>query len=1005
MNIQARYLYTANKNCVNTQENAIGYNSKQYWNKTDFDENADSSQRIPDKIYSVKIPHSLFLEKLYALCPEEIHEDGYGEPYTDAIVSVTFKNEAKKLSVKKCKETGERIVRTKYIIREHRNRKHVNGYFSLHKTNGLTLDKTPGKLRDEGYKYGYFINGCKYVVMMRSTSKSRHGTMYFVKEQYYDSLIKEWARMSIDIDNAEKELDIAGFKASESLILSQTIGEIDINPEEILLIPDRSSVFSIKASVTKLDTNKRAYVIKEDTEIENQIWDGQSLLDDSKFKQIKVLQAYRQKENPKSKSMVLLRNHWFKSAAFRVKIQRYFKDNNVTMEDVRKHGWTLAKRIEDIKLITTPNSLKVLKMKDRVENIHQDNKDGDIQSTFEYWLNRIGTFGVVKFEHTHENHMFRSNYQILQALPLPKDDIFKLIDLYEFPYMKKLRNDNREFIKFIGDGSDSNILIYSLVIANSDIQYTELFRKHKNNTLDLYKGNWKNGNIKIPDTDFLTVVSNPMEMLQYACGVDQKDWKRIHFGRQCYCCYYNDKIKLMATRNPCVCSGNIVCLENKHNDYLSKYMVLSEGIVVINSINSDILDRCSGMDMDSDTMWVSSNAILVEKARFCEERFLTPVCRIEKKKITKHYQVTDLSTTDIAISNVKIGNIVNIGQILQSYYWDIFFSMDVPLEDDITKKIKFLDYIYDKISMLSSMSGVEIDRAKREFDLDTERELESLRNLWRECDFIKHSKKHNIFKRTITEKRAAEIGLDVLYATSVELSNRIRQETNKDKKECLLKERNALYFQIDKVLKVENVKETSEKVEKPLFLKHIFRASAETSVYTEMNCPMDNLFKIVDEKSPRKNHKDLFSYELMDLFKEVNGYKNNDHMNDMKKIASEYSKRINGIFANKAKGYVFRDETGKGRREYFEEAVAEAKKINITEPTAIGLFMACFGSNQAKSHHKGIGAYRKVLLDILFAAHGDIVLECLRRPGEAESVEEKSKKKSAKGSRNSLKKS
>ena len=1005
MNIQARYLYTANKNCVEAQDNITGYDSKQYWIKPDSEKNANGSQRIPDKLYSVKIPHSLFLEKLYSLYPDEIHEDGYGEPYTDAIVSVTFRNEAKKFSVKKCKEMGEKIVRKKYVIKEHRNRRNTKGYFSLHMTNALTLDKTPGKLRDEAYKHGYYIDGHKYVVMMRSTSKSRHGTMFFVKEQYYDSLVKEWARMSIDIDNVDKELDVAGFKASESLILSQTIGEIDIRPEEILLIPDCSSIFSIKASVTKLDANKRAYVINEDTEIENQIWDGQSLLDDSEFYQIKVLRTYKQKENHKDKSMALLRNHWFKSAAFRTNIQQYFRDNGITLEDIKKHGWTLAKRTEDVKLIITPNSLKLLKMKDRIESNYPDDSDGDVRSTFEYWLERIGTFGIVKFEHTHENHMFRSNYQILQALPLAQNDILKLVDLYEFPFLKTLRNDNREFIKYIGDGRDCNDLVYSLVTANSDIQYTELFRKHKNNTLNSYKENWKHGNIKIPDTDFLTVVSNPMEMLQYACGVEQTDWNRIHRGRQCYCSYYKDGQQMMATRNPCVCSGNIICLENKHNNVLSKYMVLSEGIIVINSIESDILDRCSGMDMDSDTMWVSSNEILVKKAKLCEDRFLTPVCRVEKKKVAKHYQVTDLSTTDIAISKGKIGNIVNIGQILQSYYWDIYFSTDDPSEDDIDKKRNALDYIYNKISMLSSISGVEIDRAKREFDLDTEYELKMLRSLWQDCDFIKHAKKYDVFKQTITEKRAKDIGLDELYADGVKLSKRIRQESDIDKKANLLKERSGIYSQIDKTLKTKNVNGSSEKIVKPIFLKHTFPGSAENSIYAEMNCPMDNLVKIVDEKSPRKNHKDLYSYELMELFRDVEGYKNNDHMNKMKTIAHEYANHLNGIYANKAKGYTFRDQDGKGRQEYFLEAVEAVKKINITEPTAVGLFKACFGSNQAKSHHKGITAYRKVLLDILFAAHGDTILKCLKKPGEAETIEKNPRKNPIKSHKTKMKES
>lgn len=59
--------------------------------------------------------------------------------------------------------------------------------------------------------------------------------------------------------------------------------------------------------------------------------------------------------------MLLLRNKFFKSCAFRTKLQKWIKDKNITLDDIKKRGFTLATDVSQIVMVTTPNSLKYLK--------------------------------------------------------------------------------------------------------------------------------------------------------------------------------------------------------------------------------------------------------------------------------------------------------------------------------------------------------------------------------------------------------------------------------------------------------------------------------------------------------------------------------------------------------------------------------------------------------------------------------------------------------------------
>ena len=62
MSIEARYLYSANKdNEKNNVSIARGYDTLGFW------ASKSKKEKVPDKLYKVKMPYSLGLEKMYEL--------------------------------------------------------------------------------------------------------------------------------------------------------------------------------------------------------------------------------------------------------------------------------------------------------------------------------------------------------------------------------------------------------------------------------------------------------------------------------------------------------------------------------------------------------------------------------------------------------------------------------------------------------------------------------------------------------------------------------------------------------------------------------------------------------------------------------------------------------------------------------------------------------------------------------------------------------------------------
>lgn len=562
--------------------------------------------------------------------------------------------------------------------------------------------KTNAELRKELYKNGFVCNGIKYCRMKRSSGSARVGKCLFINEELFKPILK-FSSGGITLKEGQ-EVDLAAYESYISLPSSSIIDTISILPENILLVDDYESVFREDVIETH-NENGWLTTSEKNCEISNSIWDGQSLID------VSLMGDYA------CYGMVLLRNLMFKSCCFNCNIQQWFKDNNIT--DISQlNGKTRAKRIEDVKLITTPNSIKYLKF-----------------DTLDNWLDNLyPNFGVVK--HDKKTHFFggrlvQTHYQLINTLQLSKDEVYEFLQ-ESLDFAQLLRDNSavvRHYIKYPDIDEfepmqkpmiDKNDVVYNLMCINDNFTKTKYYQEFLHDLLASYYKNLKNGHVYV-NGNYSTLLGNPIEMLQQSIGTFKGESQigvgNIHNTRFGY-----DKT-LLGSRSPHVTMGNIWLATNKENKLIDCYFNLTEEIVCINSIGENVLQRLSGADFDSDTVLLTDNQILIRAAKRSYHIFKTPTSFVTAKKVKRYYTPEEQADLDIKTSVNKIGEIINLSQELNSLLWDKMYHGNTY--NDIKE-------LYYDICQLDVMSGIEIDKAKKEFDIDNSKELDKMREKYKE---------------------------------------------------------------------------------------------------------------------------------------------------------------------------------------------------------------------------------------------------------------------------------
>lgn len=600
----------------------------------------------------------------------------------------------------------KRICRKKFSFQDKRGNEYTLAVINV-KFN-YTYKPENGKpikikdLRAHFYENGFYLDSVHYVRYKRSAGSSREGKCLFIDDRLYKAMDK-WSSCGL-----KAQTDLASWESYKALSLSSIKGTVDIPLDGILFVPDYKSVFTEEVISVELKDGKLVAEQKQ-TQITNDIWDGESLLDESVFT-----------DNYADKHMLLLRNKFFKSCAFRTKLQKWIKDKKITLEDLKNRGFvTLASDISQIVMVTTPNSLKYLKF-----------VGGLTEKNIRKWIESAdNTFGVVKWDkgtRFFHGDMVQSSYQLLNTLGIDKAQAEELLKP-SFDYISLIRNDV-EFMRYHftdayareKDGEEKKVpdglaeraeVIFRLLMSYTTFDSTALYANFRDNVVSGLKGNLRRGHILLNGTN-ATLFGNGPELLKYIAG--EEVTSELKKG-QIYSKRFVNGTKLLCARSPHITMGNLYCVENNLDGGIWNYFDLGNNIVCVNAIGENVQQRLNGCDYDSDTMLVTDDKLLVETAEKYKDFFKVPVCEIETAGKTDQ----TLAELDHDTSENKIGEIVNLSQKLNSIIWNEIHH-GAPKE-------KILE-IYNDVCKLAVLSGLEIDKAKRSYDnVNVGKELSALR--------------------------------------------------------------------------------------------------------------------------------------------------------------------------------------------------------------------------------------------------------------------------------------
>lgn len=429
------------------------------------------------------------------------------------------------------------------------------------------------KIREWIYENGFYMDGIKFIRYKRSAGSARTGKCLFIDEKLYP-LIHKWEMCGLEINDGD-DCDLAGIESYISLTASSIIGAIEIKPENILLVNDYESVFNDTVVAVEQGEDGHLTATEKEVEITNSIWDGESFIDKSLMGEYSPY------------GFILLRNSFFKSAAFNCNLQKWFKDNGIT--DVSQlNGKTLAKRIEDVLYVITPSSLKYLKY-----------------GKFEDWLENVSSiYGVVKHEKKPKylgGKGVKVSYQLINSLAMTKADVDEFLkpsldyldlikrDIAAFRYHIHFKAQNEEDVSI----KTRNDVIYKILGVSDEFTRTKLFQDFKKETVHAYISELKLGHI-LTNGCYAVLVGNPMELLQHVIGqfdgestlgVGNIHTKRFGYGK-----------RLLGCRSPHTSSGNVLLAMNVEDKQIDRYFNFTTEIVAINSIGENILQRLSGAD-------------------------------------------------------------------------------------------------------------------------------------------------------------------------------------------------------------------------------------------------------------------------------------------------------------------------------------------------------------------------------------------------------------------------
>lgn len=658
--------------------------------------------------------------------------------------------------------TEESKERIRYIFENAQNNK--DNYLKLSKDeirelfyeNGVDVIYKGKYTKKDGEK----LQKINYKMLYRNSSKAKVGQVMFINSKLYKKA-HDWLTMGLadkmPLDNAK----IVEMSAYAPLTTSTIVGKFHCPVEDVLILKDHDSLFKTMAKIVKAEeytdyerildeeatdaamqkaikgkkflkdgvtpkytrryktvpvTKKKCVVHDEETEVKNTLWDGMMIAESS------ILPSW-------VNGMALLREHFFKACAIRGEIQLFFKDwcaenghdyETYEVEDM----FGISHRLKDIKMITTDNAIKWKKFMNLMGNTPVD--------AYRYWCDRVNAdgsyWGVVKTDHPSKlGSVQQMSYQMVNTLPSYDDDILPCCYVNEIrelarrsvDYVEAMKEDNGLYCDYLR--KNANVVNHYEMLAalydwNDEFAESSWFRLEKRKIINQYVNRLRTGKITV-NADNLTIFGNPYALLMKSVGGNPDEDPTFRHEDGCIQVYtkrFSDGEYLCGIRNPHNSPNNICYLHNHYSDEFEKYFNVSNNIMFVNCINTDIQDRANGCDFDSDFFFVTNNDVMVQSAKIAYQKYPTIVNKLKESGLTYQNSMKEYARMDnkFAKSRIGIGESSNLAQLAMTYYWT-----------EPTKEL------YDNFVILSVLAQVIIDGCKREYEVDALDEIKRIKKL------------------------------------------------------------------------------------------------------------------------------------------------------------------------------------------------------------------------------------------------------------------------------------
>ena len=658
-----------------------------------------------------------------------------------------------------------------------------------------------------------------YEMLFRTSAKAKLGQVIFINSKLYKKAY-DWLTIGLGNKMKKNNAKIVEMSAYAPLTTSTIVGTIHVPVEDILILKDQNSFFETIADIVRAedytDNNdnikKKCVVSREKTQVKNTVWDGMGLIEcDSQYLN---LPDY-------INGMALMRNHLFKVCCVKTKIQKFFKDwcaeNGYDYETHQVQdmfgNWHYLK---DIKMITTDNAIKWKKFVDLM--------GGTLEKAYDYWCDRISAdgciWGIVKTDHESKLGNYQQlSYQMVNTRPCSKDDV-KSIAQTSIDYVELIKSDNNEFEKFLRKNANEvnhYEMLADLYSHNNEFAECKWFREEKRKIISNYVYKLRKGKIFV-EGDNLTVFGNPYALLLYSVGEDWQDDPTFQQEDGCIQCYtprFSSNEYLAAFRNPHNSPNNVCYMHNVYSKYFERYFELSNNIMAVNCIGTDVQDRCNGEDFDSDFNLVTNHPTIVKCAKICYRDYPTIVNALKESGVSYGNSKTDYSNMDnkFSGSQMGIGWSSNLAQLAMTYYWTEL-AKETPDEDRLKE-------LYDNFVILSVLAQVIIDGCKRVYEIDGEDEIKRISQLPSmsltktfeddgnlktiKCDFPE-------FMKYTREIKCTKDGKELPYETISKNKNKLRRRINPEL-QCPM---NWLEEWLDKI---QNISSTNTTPTKDFFIK------------------------------------------------------------------------------------------------------------------------------------------------------------------------------------------